>query len=272
MGGHKARPYVYIFYMHIIDTHAHLDHLENLDQALKNAVESGVEAIVAVSMDLNSCRKNLEIKKNTRQPKIALGMGMHPSEANRQDVGACLDLIRANAGELSAIGEIGLDFWYKWVRKNQAKKDEQREVFRAFLEAAKELDLPAVIHSRGAWRECLETAQSAGVRKAVFHWYSGPVDVLNDIIKAGYFVSTAPSVAYSPQSREAIAGAPIEQTLIETDCPVRFKDPQTQQEYQAEPRDVARTLKAYCVLKQMDEDKALAVLNKNAREFFGITN
>lgn len=258
--------------MKIIDTHAHLDHLENLDQALKNAVEAGVEAIVAVSMDLNSCRKNLEIKKKTRQPKIALGMGIHPSEANRQDVAACLDLIRANAKELSAIGEIGLDFGYKWVRKDEAKRDEQREVFRAFLKVAKELDLPAVIHARGVWRECLETAQSVGVRKAVFHWYSGPVDVLSDIIKAGYLVSTAPSVAYSPQSREAMASAPIEQTLIETDCPVRFQDPETQAEYQAEPRDVARTLHAYCALKQIDEGKALAVLNKNAREFFGIAN
>lgn len=258
--------------MTIIDTHAHLDHLENLDQVLKNAVEAGVEAIVAVSMDFNSCRKNLEIKKKTRQPRIALGMGMHPSEANRQDVGACLDLIRANAKELSVVGEIGLDFWYKWVRKDEAKKSEQREVFRVFLELAKELDLPAVIHSRGAWRECLETAQSVGVRKAVFHWYSGPVDVLNDIVKQGYFVSTTPSVAYSPQSREAITNAPIEQTLIETDCPVHFKDPETEEKFQAQPRDVARTLKAYCALKQIDEDKALAILNKNAREFFGIAN
>lgn len=258
--------------MTLIDTHAHLDHLENLDQALKNAVAAGVEAIVAVSMDLNSCRKNLEIKKKIRQPRIALGMGMHPAEANRQDVGACLELIRANAKELSAVGEVGLDFWYKWVRKDEAKKSEQREVFRAFLEVAKELDLPAVIHSRGVWRECFETTKSVGVRKAVFHWYSGPVDVLSDIIKAGYFVSTTPSVAYSPQSREAITNAPIEQTLIETDCPVHFKDPEIEEEYQAEPRDVARTLKAYCALKQMDEGKALAVLNKNAREFFGIAN
>lgn len=258
--------------MTLIDTHAHLDHLENLNQALKDAVDSGVEAIVAVSMDMESCRKNLAIKKNTDRPKIFLAMGIHPEKASRADLGPCLDFIRQHAGELAAVGEIGLDFWYKWVRKDEAKKSEQRDVFRAFLEAAKELNLPAVIHSRGVWRECLETAQSVGVRKAVFHWYSGPVDVLNEIIKAGYFVSTTPSVAYSPQSREAIASAPIERTLIETDCPVHFKDPQTQQEYQAGPRDVVRTLKAYCALKQIDEGKALEVLNKNAREFFGMDN
>lgn len=256
--------------MQIIDTHAHLDQLENLEQALEHAVQAGVEAIVAVSMDLNSCRKNLEIKRKTRRPKIILGMGMHPSEADRTQVGACLELIRQHAGEVAAVGEIGLDFWYKWVRKDQAKKDEQREVFRAFLEAAKELDLPAVIHSRGVWRECLETAKNVGVRKAVFHWYSGPVDVLNDILKQGYYVSTTPSLAYSPPSREAILNAPIEQTLIETDAPVYYKNEATQEGFQAGPKDVLRTLKAYCALKHFEEDKAAAIFNQNARIFFGI--
>ncbi len=258
--------------MTLIDTHAHLDHLENLGQALKDAVESGVEAIVAVSMDLESCRKNLVIKKNTDRPKIFLAMGIHPEKASRADLGPCLDFIRQHAGELAAVGEIGLDFWYKWVRKDEARKSEQRNVFRAFLEVAKELNLPAVIHSRGVWRECLETAQSVGVRKAVFHWYSGPVDVLNEIIKAGYFVSTSPSVAYSPQSREAIASAPIERTLIETDSPVHYHGLEASEGFHAEPKDVLRTLKAYCELKGMEEERAAAILNRNAREVFGIGN
>ncbi len=258
--------------MTTIDTHAHLDQLENLDQALREAVQAGVEAIVAVSMDLNSCRKNLEIKKKTQYPLIALAMGMHPAEANRAKVSRCLALIHEHAGELAAIGEIGLDFWYKWVRKDQAKKDEQREVFRAFLEAAKELDLPAVIHSRGVWRECLETAQRIGVCKAVFHWYSGPIDVLSDILKEGYYISTTPSLAYSPQSQEAIRHAPIEQTLIETDSPVFFQAQRDEEGFQAGPKDVVKTLKAYCVLKDLDEEKAVAILNQNARTFFRIDN
>lgn len=256
--------------MKIIDTHAHLDHLENLDTAIKNAVAAGVEAIVAVSMDLNSCRKNLEIKNSISQPRIALGMGMHPSEAKREDLNACLNLIREHANELSAIGEVGLDFGYKWVRKDQAKKDEQREVFQAFLNLAKELDLPVVIHARGVWRECFETTKASGVRKAVFHWYSGPLDVLKDILQEGYYVSTSPSVAYSPQSRDAMKNAPIEQTLIETDCPVHYQNSEDDPGFEAEPRDVVRTLKAYCALKELNEEQALAILNKNAREFFGL--
>lgn len=257
--------------MKTYDTHAHLDHLENLDQALANAVNAGVDGIFSMSMDLASCQKNLAIKKTKTSPKIYIALGMHPSEANILDADQCIELIRQNVNEIVAIGEIGLDFWYKWVRKDKEKKDEQRAVYRKFLEVAKELNLPAVVHSRGVWRECLETAQEVGVSKVNFHWYSGPLDVLDDIIACGYYVSTTPSVAYSPQSREAMERAPIEQTLIETDCPVFFKDRDSDDEgFQAEPKDVFRTLKAYCQLKKMDEREAVKVFNKNAQDFFGI--
>lgn len=252
------------------DTHAHLDHLENLPEALAAADQAGVTAIVAVSMNLESCRRCLDIKRQTERPRIYLGMGMHPSDAAPADVEAIRELARENSSELAAIGEIGLDFWYKWVRKDQVKKEEQRQVYRALLDLAVELDLPAVIHSRGVWRECFETARAAGVTKAEFHWYSGPVDVLKDILDAGYVISTSPSVAYSPQSREAVAYTPVEQLLIETDCPVYYRNRDTGEEFQAEPKDVFRTLNAVCELKQLDPRLAVQQFNRNAKTFFGI--
>lgn len=256
--------------MYTFDTHAHLDHLENLESALKSADEAGVKAIVAMSMNLDSCRRCLEIKRATSVPKIYLGMGMHPSDANPADVPAIKDLARQHRDELTVVGEIGLDFWYKWVRKDQVKKQEQRDVYRSLLELAMELELPPVIHSRGVWRECFETARDIGLKKAEFHWYSGPIDVLKDILDAGYVISTSPSVAYSEQSREAVAYAPLEQLLIETDCPVYYRNKETGDGFQAEPKDVFRTLKAVCDLKKIDPKLAVRQLNKNAKEFFGI--
>ena len=256
--------------MTIIDTHAHLDQLENLDEALRNAYEAGVEGIVAVSMDVASCRKNLEIKRAQNQPKIYLAMGMHPSEAKREFLEVSLKLIREHVAELNAIGEIGLDFWYKWAKKDDKVKEEQREVFRRHLEMAREFNLPVVIHSRGAWQECFETAKAVGVKKANFHWYSGPIDVLREILAQGYFVSTSPSVAHSPQSREAMSFAPIEQTMIETDCPVVYRSGPDDPGFRAEPKHVFKTLEAYCALKNIDQKNALEILNRNAKEFFGI--
>ncbi|HLF17377.1 MAG TPA: TatD family hydrolase [Candidatus Omnitrophota bacterium] len=254
--------------MKIYDTHAHLDQLEALDETLQAAHEAGVAGIVAISMDLASCRKNLEIKNKYKRPHIYLGLGMHPSEAKPADLDEIVKLIYEHHDHIHVIGEIGLDFWYKWVKKDEGKKNEQRQVYRRLLEVAKDLHLPAVIHSRGAWKECLQTALDVGVRSAEFHWYSGPLDVLDELLKSGYYVSTGPSVAYSPQSQEAMRHAPIERTLIETDCPVFYRNPQTNEGFQAQPKDVFRTLKAYCVLKNFEEHKALDILNKNAEDFF----
>lgn len=259
-----------IDHMNTYDTHAHLDHLEHLELALASARQSGVTAIVAVSMNLESCKKSLKIKKSFSEPRIYLGMGMHPAEANISGLDECIKYTREHVDELAVIGEIGLDFWYKWVRKDQEKKAEQRKVFRAFLELAHEFDLPAVVHSRGVWRECYETLKDLKIKKAEFHWYSGPLDVLKDILDEGYYISTTPSLAYSPQSREAVEYAPIQQTMIETDCPVHFNDPITGSGFKAEPKDVFKTLDSYCELKKINRDNAVVQFNLNAQKFFGI--
>jgi TatD DNase family protein len=256
--------------MNIIDTHAHLDHIDNLDESLTRAAEAGVESIVGVSVGLDSCRKNLEIKKNFSSPNIHAALGIHPGEIKLDEIDDCLRFIRDSIKEAIAVGETGLDYWYKWVKKDEAKKREQREIFARHLELGKEFDLPVIIHSRGAWRDCFEMTKAAGVRRAEFHWYSGPLDVLKDILDQGYFVSTTPSLAYSPQSREAISAAPIEQTLIETDCPVHYKHEGSDEKYSARPKDVFATLKAYCHLKNIDQDKALEQFNTNARSFFNL--
>jgi len=254
----------------IFDTHAHLDHLKDLDGALARAQEEGVEGIVTLGMDLSSSKKNLEIKRTTTSPRIFLAMGIHPSEADLQEVPLCIDLIKENLDEVSAIGEIGLDFWYKWVRKDAQKKNEQRKVYRAFLELAYECQLPAVVHSRGVWRECFESAKEIGLEKVLFHWYSGPLDVLDDIMKEGYFISATPSIAYSPEARDAVDRAHIEQLLIETDSPVFYKNRETHEGFEAEPKDVFKTLEAYCRLKNADPDETVGIFNNNAKRFFNM--
>lgn len=256
--------------MHIYDTHAHIDQLENLDQAMKDAAAVNVKGVVAISMDLKSCHQLLQIKRKYSTPKVNIAMGMHPSEVSLDDLPKVIEMIRTHHKELVAVGEIGMDFWYKWVKKDEAKQNEQRQAFRALLQVAKEFNLPAVIHSRGCWQECLDIVKEVGNIKALFHWYSGPLDVLDQIIAAGFYVSTSPSVDYSPQSRAAMAHAPIERTLIETDCPVTYTDQDTEESFKAAPKDVWWTLKAYAALKELTPEQALPILNQNAEKFFNL--
>jgi len=254
--------------MNIIDTHAHIDQLEDLPGALARAAEAGVSDIMAMSVDLDSMQKVLSIAGQYSNPRIHPALGVHPGLVKPELQQAAFDFLRANIGRARAVGETGLDYWYKWVRKDEVERQKQKDSFAFHLDLARECDLPIVIHSRGAWKECLSMVKAARVQKALFHWYSGPVDVLEQIVAAGFYVSTSPSVAYSPESRRAMEQAPLERILIETDSPVNYKEGEAF--FMAEPRDVLRTWKALAALKKIEEEKVLDAVNANARTFFGI--
>jgi TatD DNase family protein len=262
----------------IIDTHAHIDQLEDLTGALGRAQLAGVTDIVAMSVDLPSMRKVLEISRQYTKPKIHPALGIHPGLVSAKGGDAPgarppagpedFEFLRAHIGQASAVGETGLDYWYKWVRKDQHERQLQKDSFAVHLELARTSGLPIVIHSRGAWEDCLAMTQAAGVKRALFHWYSGPVDILERVIAAGFYVSTSPSVAYSPESRRAMEQAPLERILVETDAPVHYKE--NDGTFLAEPKDVVRTWKALAELKNLDQDHTLAVVNANAKRFFGL--
>ena len=254
--------------MNIIDSHAHIDQLEDLPGALERAQQAGLSDIVAMSVDLDSMKKVLDIATQYQKPKIHPALGVHPGMVKLETQPLALDFMRANIKKACAIGETGLDYWYKWVRKDEVERQKQIDSLSVHLDLAREFDLPIVIHSRGAWRDCLAMARESGVKRALFHWYSGPVDILDQIIEAGYYVSTSPSVAYSPESQKAMDHAPINRILIETDSPVHYRDGETT--FMAEPKDVVRTWKALAQLKNLNEDEVLEKVNINARDFFRI--
>jgi TatD DNase family protein len=254
--------------MSIIDTHAHIDQLDDLTGVMGRALEAGLTDIVAMSVDLDSMKRLLEIVGQYKGPQIHPALGVHPGLVKPETQQLAFDFMRANIKQAHAIGETGLDYWYKWVRKDEIERQKQKDSFSFHLSLACEFDLPIVIQSRGAWRDCLSMARESGVKRALFHWYSGPVDILDQILEAGYYVSTSPSVAYSPESRRAMEHAPLERILIETDSPVTYKDGDIL--FKAEPKDVVRTWKALAQLKKMDEQEVLAVVNKNAKGFFNI--
>ena len=102
------------------------------------------------------------------------------------------------------------------------------------------------------------------VEKAVFHWYSGALDILDRILADGFWVSATPALAYSPPHRAVITRAPLERILIETDAPVKYGDKVS------EPADLRVTLRELSHLKNVSENKLASVTTENARRFFCI--
>ncbi len=254
----------------MIDTHAHIDQIENIEIAMNEAWDAGLSSIIAVGVHGLSNQKNLELQKQFHNPKIYVALGVHPEFANQKQAEEAVHFIRENVNQAIAIGEIGLDYWYRWARKKDEVKEKLRYIFRLQLKIAKESGLPVLIHSRGAWDDCFDIVNQLSIEKANFHWYSGPVDILKKILEKGFYISCTPSLAYSKEAREAIQHTPIEQTLIETDTPVVYRCDNGQGKFRAAPKDVLHTLKIYCKLKKIDREKAKEILNNNARKFFEI--
>jgi TatD DNase family protein len=249
----------------IIDTHAHLDEIENPEQAITQAKEAGVVGIIAVGQDLASNRKTLEIA--ARYPGLVYpALGYHPWNIKETEIDANLEYINANIDKAVGIGEVGLDY-HKRVRA-LADKDLQQKVLRELLKIAKDNDKPALIHSRYAWRDAFDLVKEAGLTKAVFHWYTGTSSVLRDIIDSGCYISVTPAVEYHEEHRRAVKETPLAQLLLETDCPVTYARGR-EGEFKASPTDAARSLKGAALLKGLSEAEIAAKTTENARRLLG---
>ncbi|HJX69239.1 MAG TPA: TatD family hydrolase [Dehalococcoidia bacterium] len=249
----------------LIDTHAHLDELKNLDLVLEEVKKAGIIAIVAVGSNQQSNGRTLEVAQQHRQ-FVYPALGLHPWElANLGplEIDDNLRFIEQNIASAVAVGEIGLDYDKRVLKV--ASKELQQEVLGRLLNIARKYAKPAIIHSRYAWKDALNLVQDVGIDKAVFHWFTGFSSVLKDIIEAGYFVSATPAAEYHEEHRRAVKEAALQKLLLETDCPVTYG---REVRYESRPIDVLRGLKAVSQLKGVDEATIAEQTTRNAIEFF----
>jgi TatD DNase family protein len=251
--------------LRLIDTHAHLDEIEDLHVALKDASDVGVVAIVAVGTGYESNQRVLEISQQYEN-LVYPALGLHPwqlAHMEPPEVERTLHQIEDNIGDAIAIGEVGLD--YDKRVKAHASKDRQQAVLGGLVGLAKKYHKPSIIHSRYSWRDALILAIEAGVKKAVFHWYTGPSSVLRDIIVQGYFVSATPASEYHAEHCRAVREAPLLNLLLETDAPVEYG---RELKYTSLPKDVQRSLRAASGIKGVEEAVLAEQTTQNALRFF----
>lgn len=243
----------------VIDTHAHLEEMDSLPSVIERARQSGVLAIVAVGSERKSNQRSLEIAAEYTN-YVFPALGLHPGVLGGLNVEEELRYLEDHVGMAVGVGEIGLDYHKRAVA--QAAKDVQRAVLADLLSIAREHSRPAIIHSRYAWRDSFETVRDSGVDKAVFHWYTGPTNVLEGILGQQYYVSATLAVEYHAEHRRAVKETPLDQLLLETDSPVLYRG------HQAEPADVARCLTATADLTGRSPEEVAAATTRNAAHLF----
>ncbi|MBI4832479.1 MAG: TatD family hydrolase [Candidatus Lindowbacteria bacterium] len=240
-----------------VDSHAHLEQVEGVEAALERAKNAGVIAVIAVAMNLDSNRKILELAG--RHPGLVYpALGIHPWSVEPTELDEAFEFISGNIHSCVAVGEIGLDYW---IKKDKAL---QKSVFRRLLALAAERRKPVLTHSRGSYEDVYRLVKESGIEKAVFHWYSGPVEIAEQIVESGYFVSATPAVAYSEKHRAVISRVPLDHLLLETDCPVKYED------VVSEPASVIKTAEQVAKLKGESIETIARPTTANAFRLFGL--
>ena len=148
-----------------------------------------------------------------RYKYIRLALGLHPLRA-KEHVKE-YSKFRQYIDETSYIGEVGLDF----SREGFSTKDVQIKSFKFVLDCIRTKNKILSLHSRRAEKETLEMLIEKGIENAIFHWYSGSLNVLRNIANSGFFFSINSAMIQSDNGRKIIAEIPKELILTETDFP-----------------------------------------------------
>ena len=248
----------------LIDSHAHLDEIENLEPVLTEARSANIMAIIGVGSDYRSNQKTLDLAQ-AYKGFVYPALGLHPWNLKISEIEPNLEFIEAHIDKAVGIGEIGLDY-HKKVRAI-AEKELQKQVLQRVLRIARQYHKPVIIHSRYAWRDAFTLVAEAQVEKAVFHWYTGTSSVLRDIISQGYFISATPAVEYHEEHRRAVKEIPLQRLILETDSPVIYRRG-SEFEYQSSPAHLLKVLPGVARLRDTSPAQIAAITTDNARKLF----
>jgi len=229
----------------LVDSHCHLDFPDfagELDAIVARARDAGVGRIVTISTRVKQHDAVLAIAE--RFPDVFCSVGTHPLHVDEEPDTATEDLIeRARHPKVVAFGEAGLDYHYA-----SEMRDVQERGFRAHIAAARETQLPLVIHTRDADDDAariLEDEMGKGAFPAVLHCYTGGRALAERAIDLGLSISFTGILTFkkSEDLRALAASLPRERVFIETDAPYlapgRYRGKRNEPAYVTE---TARTL------------------------------
>ncbi len=250
-----------------IDTHCHLHDakFESVEQVVSAYLRDGVE----IALDMGCCADTSEMGKTLSEkfPSVYFATGCHPSDCSGFDEKE-FDRIRALTSHQKcvAVGEIGLDYYWK-----PFDKDKQKDCFVRQIELAKQTKLPICIHCRDATEDTLnilKANKSNLVYGGVMHCYSGSKETARELLNLGLYISFAGPLTFKngARAREVAEYVPNEFLLTETDSP--FLAPEPLRGTRNEPKNVALVTAFLAKLKGVELQSFAELLMGNAKRLF----
>lgn len=249
------------------DTHAHYDSSKfdaDRDAVLRALPESGVTIVVDPGDNAERSRRAVELAQ--QYPHVYAAVGWHPEEAESWDENS-LPAIRelAKQPKVCAIGEIGLDYYW-----DTTYRERQKEMFRAQIELALEMDLPVIVHDREAHGDSLEIVRDYPALRGVFHCFSGSVEMAQELLRRGWYLGFDGPITYKNAARapEVIRICPMERILLETDSP--YLAPVPNRGKRNDSRNLPYIAATVARIKDMPVEAVAAQTMENGKKLFGI--
>jgi TatD DNase family protein len=251
----------------MIDSHCHLDHeplFKKISGVLKRSKESGIKKLLTICTTIVGFNNIINILKI--DPIIYGTFGIHPHETETNIVNKknIIDNINLNS-RLIAVGETGLDFFY-----NHSLKKTQIESFKVHIEAAIELDIPIIVHSRNAEEETFNILNDYRIHKPkiLMHCFTGSYDFFKNMEKLNSYFSASGIITFNNSSdlQNTFAKIPNNKLLVETDSP--FLAPVPMRGKKNEPSFIKYTLKKLADLKKINETEMINLTTNNFEKLF----
>ncbi len=256
-----------------LDSHAHIQAPQfdrDRDAVLERARAAGVATIICSSDDEASSQLAVELAR--REQGIWATVGIHPHEAAAADAGSFARLSELAVDEhVVAVGEIGLDYF-----RDLSPRPVQREIFKAGLTLADQLQLPVVVHSRDAVEDTFAAlrewcSEHGGVTRSppgVIHCYSYDVAWAERFLSLGFHISIPGTITYPKADalREVALIVPEEALLVETDCP--YLPPQRWRGKRNEPAYLVETVAGIASVRGIEPLYLAGVTAANATRLF----
>jgi TatD DNase family protein len=251
----------------IFETHAHYDDEafeQDREDVIKSLQQSGISFVVNVSASLESIKTTLDL---TRQYPFVYGsVGVHPDETkdlNEESFAWLKEMTKEP--KVVAVGEIGLDYYW-----DATDREVQKMWFDRQMELAKEINLPAIIHSREAAKDTLDMIAASGLKQVggIIHCFSYGKEIAKSYLDMGFYLGIGGVVTFKNGKRlkEVVEYAPIEQLVLETDSP--YLAPEPNRGKRNTSLNLIYVAKEIAKLKNMDYEEVIAVTEENAKKLY----
>jgi TatD DNase family protein len=255
----------------LIDTHCHLDgeyFPEGPDETLARAQSAGVTGFVCVGVG-SLLQTQAALALAARRPDVWATVGVHPHDAASCDAALEAELARlAAAPRVVAIGEIGLDFHY-----DHSPRPQQEQIFRRFIQLARELKKPIVVHTRTAAEETLQILAEENARDVggLIHCFSENKPFATRALDLGFDLSFSGIVTFKRalDIQEVAAWAPADRILVETDSP--YLAPIPLRGKRCEPAYVLHTARFVAGLRGIPLEELAQQTSQNAQRLLGVS-